>query len=242
LSAFSARANFAAQEPIMNDKRVLPVLNEGGAGRADAGIARRRVLQGLVAGAGVVLPGVSEGHPMLEHAHGGAATAAQAKAATPGWKPEFLDAHQFATLTALCARIVPGSDTAQADRFIDSLLAVDTRERQGRFLTALGAHEGESLRRFGTPFKAGTAAQQDEILTAASTAPSGQKDWIWTPGTPVERPPAGPEEVTLRDHFDHLKGWIAGAYYSSEAGLKELGYTGQMFFGEFPDCKHGEHA
>jgi hypothetical protein len=125
---------------------------------------------------------------------------------------------------------------------VDSLLAVDTRERQGRFLTALGAHEGESLRRFGKPFKAATPAQQDEVLTAASTAPSGRKDWIWTPGTPLERPPSGPEEVTLRDHFDHLKGWIAGAYYSSEAGLKELGYTGQMFFTEFPDCKHGEHA
>ena len=225
----------------MDEKRSLPVLNQGGAGPADAGVARRRVLQGLVAGAGVVLPGVSEGHPMREHAHSSAAATAQARAGSPEWKPEFLDAHQFATLTALCARIVPGSDTAHADRFVDSLLAVDTRDRQQRFLTALGAHEGESLRRFGKPFKDLTADQQDEVLTTASTAPSGRQDWIWTPGTPLERPPSLPEEVTLRDHFDHLKGWIAGAYYSSEAGLKELGYTGQMFFTEFPDCKHGEH-
>ena len=48
--------------------------------------------------------------------------------------------------------------------------------------------------------------------------------------------------MTLRDHFDHLKGWIAGAYYSSEAGLKELGYTGQLFFTSFPDCDHKDHA
>ena len=56
------------------------------------------------------------------------------------------------------------------------------------------------------------------------------------------RPDSGPEVVTLRDHLDHLKGWIAGAYYSSEAGLKELGYTGQMFFTSFPDCTHKEHV
>lgn len=226
----------------MDEKRTLPVLNQGGAGPAEAGVARRRVLQGLVAGAGVALPGVSEAHPMREHAHSSAAETAQARAKAPDWKPEFLDPHQFATLRALCARIVPGSDVAHADRFVDSLLAVDTRERQQRFLTALGAHEGEALRRFARPFKALTAAEQDEVLTAASTAESGRQDWIWTPGTPVAPPPAGPEEVTLRDHFDHLKGWIAGAYYSSEAGLKELGYTGQMFFAEFPDCKHGDHA
>jgi hypothetical protein len=48
--------------------------------------------------------------------------------------------------------------------------------------------------------------------------------------------------LTLRDHFDHLKGWIASAYYSSEIGLKELGYTGQMFFQAFPDCTHPEHS
>ena len=227
----------------MDEKRTLPVLNQGGTGPAEAGVARRRVLQGLVAGAGVVLPGVSEAHPMREHAHSSAAETAQARAKAPDWKPEFLDAHQFATLTALCARIVPGSDTAHADRFVDSLLAVETRDRQQRFLTALGALEGEALRRFAKPFKAAHRRPAGRGPDRRPRPPRpGTQDWVWTPGTPVENPPAGPEVVTLRDHFDHLKGWIAGAYYSSEAGLKELGYTGQMFFAEFPDCKHVEHA
>jgi hypothetical protein len=228
----------------MVKKRALPVLKQADSGAADAGIGRRRVLQGLFAGAGagVALPGVAEGHPMQQHAHGSAPVLAQTKAQAADWKPEFLDAHQFATLSALCARIVPGSDKAQADRFVDALLAVETRERQKRFLVALGALEGESLRRFSKPFKAGSVAQQDEVLTAASTQESGRTDWVWTPGTPLERPPSGPEVVTLRDHFDHVKGWISGAYYTSEAGLKELGYTGQLFFTEFPDCKHTDHA
>ena len=111
-----------------------------------------------------------------------------------------------------------------------------------RFLTALGAMEGASIERFKKPFKALTEAQQVEVLTAASTTEPGRPDWTWTPGTPLERPDPGDEVVTLRDHFDHLKGYIVGAYYSSEAGLKELGYTGQMFFPEFPDCKHTDHS
>jgi hypothetical protein len=180
---------------------------------------------------------------MQQHAHTSAPAAAQAKAKAADWKPEFLDAHQFATLTALCARIVPGSDKAQADRFVDALLAVETHDRQKRFLTALGALEGESLRRFSKPFKAVTAAQADEVLTAASTAESGRKDWVWTPGTPLERPAQGPEVVTLRDHFDHIKGWISGAYYSSEIGMRELGWTGEMFFQTMPGCDHPDgHA
>ena len=37
-----------------------------------------------------------------------------------------------------------------------------------------------------------------------------------------------------------LKSWIAGAHYSSEAGMKELGFTGNMFFQSFPACTHAE--
>jgi len=212
-------------------KRELPVLN-------GPQLGRREVLQGLFAGVGgMALPGVADAHPMTH-----AVAAAQAKAKAPGWKPEFLDAHQFATVTALCSRILPGSEKALADRFIDTLLAAESRDRQGRFLTALGALEGVALSRFSKPFRALTEAQQLEILTAAASGESGRKDWIWTPGTPLVEPEKGPDVVTLRDHFDHLKSWIVDAYYSSEQGLKELGYTGQMFFAEFPDCKHEDHG
>ena len=47
-----------------------------------------------------------------------------------------------------------------------------------------------------------------------------------------------PVRLTLRDHFDLLKGWIAGAYYSSEIGMRELGWTGNVVFAEFPGCQH----
>ena len=164
---------------------------------------------------------------------------AKAQAKDAAWKPEFLDAHQFATLSVLAERILPGSVASGSDRFIDQLLAVDSRGNQGRFLTALGAFEGEARTRFGRPWKALTEAQQVEILTVASTmAPAAPRA---RGRAPAPRP--GPGQTSLRDQFDHLKGWIAGAHYSSEAGMRELGWTGQAFFTSFPDCPHpGKHA
>ncbi len=216
----------------MGEKVQLPVVPAGGVGR-------RELLQALFAGmgAGLALPAWLEAHTMEP-----AFTAAVAKAKTPDAKPAFLDPHELATLAVLCARIVPGSEKAVTDRFIDELLAVAAPDRQQRFLTALGAIEGASLSRFQKPFRALTEAQQVEVLTAASTGKPGQEEWVWTPGTLLQPPEPGPEVVTLRDHFDHVKGWIVTAYYASEAGLRELGYTGQMFFLTFPDCTHPEHS
>jgi gluconate 2-dehydrogenase subunit 3-like protein len=213
----------------MGDKKELPMAGAGGVGR-------REMLQGLTAlGAGLAVPGGV-------HAHLVAPARAAAKAKAAGGTLAFLDAHQFATLSRLCALIVPGSDTAGADRFIDELLAVAGNERQREFLTAFGAIEGAALERFQKPFKALAEPQQVEVLTAVSSGPSGGSDWTWEPGKLIERPKDGPQSTTTpRDHFDHLKRWIAEAYYTSEAGLKELGYTGNMMFAEFPDCKHPEH-
>ena len=94
---------------------------------------RREVLHGLtVLGAGLAVPGGV-------HAHLVAPARAAAKAKGASGALAFLDAHQFATVSRLCALIVPGSDSAGADRFIDELLAVAGSERQQKFLTAFGA-------------------------------------------------------------------------------------------------------
>jgi len=206
------------------------------------GFGRRELLQGLFAGVGatVALPIAGE----HVHVTAPALAEAQAKANAPDWKAEFLDPHAFATLGVLCARIVPGSEKTGTDRFIDSLLVVSATERSGRFLQALGALERASLERFQQPFKGLGEAQQIELLTAASNAESSRRDWIWKPGEVLKQPErtGEPEALTLRDHFDVIKGWIVDSYYSSDAGLKELGSTGQMFFTTFPDCTHPEHT
>lgn len=201
---------------------------------------RREILRRLLAGvgAGVALPG-GAATAMFEPLGEAEAAMFQARAQAPGWKPEFLDAHQAATLTQLCARILPGSEKALSDRFIDMLLAIDTAERKKRFVSSLGALDAASQARFQKAFKALSEAQQVELLTAWSTAASARPE---LPPRQTQRAVEGPPPGDgLRDHFDNVKGWIVRAYYSSEAGLKELGYTGETMFESFPDCTHSDH-
>lgn len=230
----------------MENKPELRVLNEGQSSRR--GINRREMVRRLLgsAGAGILLPGVAAAHPVHKHlADAASLAAADAQVAASDWTPAFLDPHQNETLVVLAERIVPGSSRALVNRFIDLLLSVDTPENQQKFNNSLSVIEAESLRRFAHPFKALTDAQQNELLTAASTSESGlpeaEKDWSWF-AVPAKEP-SEPPRPTLRDHFDNLKGWISGAYYSSEIGMRELGWTGDLYFDSFPGCQHpgGHH-
>ena len=174
---------------------------------------------------------------MHEHLHDQArVTTADAKARAQGWKPAFLDQHQVETLRVLAEQIVPGSTKAKSAEFIDALLAVEVEPRQRRFLQALGVFEGLAIAQAKQPWKALPEADRTALLTKASTAEPGASG----PGAPGGSAGAsGDRPVTIRDHFDHLKGWISGAYYSSEIGMRELGWTGNMFFEKFPGCTHG---
>ena len=196
-----------------------------------SGIARRTMLQTLLGGvgAGLALPSIAEAqHPVHAHlTNAGAVEQAQKKAAVAAYKPEFLDAHQMKTLEVLSEAIVPGSTTAKVAPFLDQLLAVESPQTQRGFISALGAFDMAAIDKHGKAWKAITAAEQDAILQAASTADSGR---------------AG-GKTTLRDQFETLKGWISGAYYSSEPGMKELGWTGNVFHAELPGCTHpGGHS
>jgi hypothetical protein len=204
----------------------------------DEARGRRALLRGLVGGvgAGFALPALADGHPLSSH-RADTVRIARARAKAPQSPPEFLDRHALETLDSLAECIVPGAQREGVARFIDSLLAVDSPESQRRFLNALGALEGECIARFGRPWTSLSEAQRTELLSVASTAPAGRGDRTWKPGTPVVAPPA-PDRATLRDHFDDLKHWVAGAYYSTEAGMRELGWTGQMLFESFPGCTH----
>lgn len=207
------------------------------------GLGRREALQVLAGamGAGIGVPGLAAGHPLHSHLADQASVAqAEAKAVAAAGKPEFLDEHQLKTLQVLAERIVPGASKASTAEFIDQLLAVDTQANQRNFLIALGAFEGRALARTRRPWLALTEAEQHEILTEASTMPSGVPEAEpWTRGKPIGAgTPPGPRRVTLRDHFDLMKGWVAGAYYSSEIGMRELGWTGNVFHLEFTGCQH----
>jgi hypothetical protein len=210
------------------------------AAEAPAGVGRRAVLQSLLTGVGatVALPMVSDAHPMQQHlANQKKVATANKKATAAAYKPEFLDAHQYATLEAIAERIVPGSTKARVAPFIDQLLAVDTTTSQRGFLGAMGAFDMQAIDKFSKPWKALTAAQQDELLTVASTTETGLKVAV---AAASARPEETEGKATLYDHFANLRGWISGAYYSSEIGMRELGWTGEMFFAELPGCTHAD--
>lgn len=189
-----------------------------------------------------MVPGLAAAHPVHKHmADENTMAAADAKASAADWAPEYLDAHQNETLVALSERIVPGSTKAQVNRFIDLLLTVDSQENQKKFLASLGAFDGDSMTRFGHPFAAVTEEQQIKILDAASTEKAGKagsEDAMWF-ALPASRSSEN-APITMRDHFENLKGWISGAYYSSEIGMRELGWTGDYFFESYPGCEHPE--
>jgi hypothetical protein len=185
------------------------------------------------AGGVLVFPLVASAHP-IQHLlrDQGAIALADARAAAADYVPEFLDAHLFETLQKLAEQIVPGSTKANSAEFIDQLVSVMPGDQQRAFLQALGAFEQLAQTRAQAPWARLAEAQQHELLTFASTQESG---------TPSEtHAGSAPAHVTIRDHFENLKGWIVGAYYSSEAGMRELGWTGNMFFTSLPGCDHSD--
>ena len=210
----------------MSDTPIDPVTHPNDDERSAEGIARRTVLQTLLGGvgAGFALPALADAqtHPVQHHIATGAAAQAQKKAAVAGYKPEFLDAHQLKTLEVLSEAIVPGSTQAKVAPFLDQLLAVESAQSQRAALGALGAFDMLAIEKHRKPWTALTASEQDALLQVASTAESGR---------------AG-NTTTIRDHFQVLRGWISGAYYSSEQGMRELGWTGNVFHAELPGCTH----
>jgi hypothetical protein len=198
----------------------LLVVHDRGATRLTRREMVRRLLAG--AGAGAAWPLVSASHPIYEHLVNGAVFEKAERLGAADWKPLFLSAQQEETLASLAEAVVPGSRKAQSDRFIDLLLSVERAEHQKNFVDSLAALETESQKRFGKRFPALHADEQNALLTDAST---------------------GEEKSGLREHFENLKGWISGAYYSSEAGMRELGWTEDRVFEKFPGCEHpgGHH-
>jgi hypothetical protein len=202
---------------------------------------RRRLLQGLVGGAGAAMgwPVSAAKHPMQRHLTDDAAlAAARTAAAASDARPAFLDPHQIQTFAVLAERIVPGSTAVHVAPFVDRLVAVDTQQNQKELLQSIAAFDAAGIARHGRPWKALGDEQQITILREASTmAPSRPPSGRWAP--PVSESSAGaPVRRTLRDSFETIKGWVVGAYYSSEAGQRELGYTGAAFFESYPGCDH----
>ncbi len=182
--------------------------------------SRREIAQALLASlaAGAISPLSSAIHPIHKHLLNGALLdSADARLSTEHSKPLFLSPQQFAALDVLSEAVVPGSRKAQSALFIDLLLSVDTNKAQQEFLASLSAFESNSQTTFHASVVSISPTQLHDLLTSLST---------------LESPD--------HKHFNHLKDWVSGAYYSSELGMRELGWTPDRVFSTFPSCSHPE--
>ena len=214
----------------MQSHSKLKVIQDDG---AESGrLTRREMMRRLLAsvGAGAAWPLVASSHPIYEHLKNGAVFEEAQGLGSAAWKPVFLNPQQDETLIALGEAIVPGSAKAQVNRFIDLLLSADTVEHKTKFAESLAAFDAESQKRFGKGFSSLWAGQQNRLLMDASAGPAKKDSAVG----------GGKESSGLRGHFENLKGWISGAYYSSEVGMRELGWTGDYVFASFPGCAHPE--
>jgi len=173
-------------------------------------VGRRTVLQSLATGVGAV---VFASRASAAHMHEVAAVAADpadpATTTTAGSTLLFLDQHAFETLALLSEQIVPGSRATRVPEFLDRLLAVESTDTQKRFMQALGAFEREAREAHAMPWKTLTEAQATALLAKIS---------------------AQPDSDVTRQAFERIKGAVAETYFSTESGMRELGWEGSVVF------------
>jgi hypothetical protein len=213
----------------MSKGNLLRVMHDGTTSGGQ--LTRREMVQRLLAGvgAGAAWPLMAASHPIGEHLRNNAILAEAEKLGTADWKPVFLSAQQNEALTAMAESIVPGSTKAQVNRFIDLVLSVEKPENQHKFVESLQTFDAEAQKRFGKNFPSLDDGKKTTLLTEASVRPANTNS--------SDSRTAG-KQSALQEHFENLKGWVSGAYYSSEAGMRELGWTGDYVFGTFPGCEH----
>ncbi|HXK01028.1 MAG TPA: gluconate 2-dehydrogenase subunit 3 family protein [Verrucomicrobiae bacterium] len=150
--------------------------------------------------------------------------------ADPNWKPLFLSDQQNETLIAISDMIIPATDTpgakaALVNRFLDLVLAAEESEVQHKFVSSLTFIDSESQRLMGKEFRALTADEQNEILRPLAYS-SGGHHFVKEHSDPAV------------EHFERLKSGIAMAYYTSEIGMRELGWDGSITHGPYQGCEH----
>ncbi len=190
-----------------------------------SGISRRNVLKSLAMGAAAtsvlrVIPAQA-----AEYAHHMIA-AEKAAAPAKGYVPKFFPAHDYKTLQTLCQTIIPadsdsgGAIEAGAPEFID-LLTSENKEYQGVLGGGLRWLDNTCTDRYGKLFLDCSNDQQKEIL-----------DLIAYRKNTVSQPALGPGV----EFFSFLRNMTADGFFTSEIGIKYLGYIGSTYLTEFPGC------
>lgn len=189
------------------------------------GISRRSILKSL--GMGVAASSVLRVIPLqaAEHAHH---MVAAEKAASPAkaYAPKYFSAHQYKTLHQLCHAIFPadadsgGAIEAGAPEFIDLLTSENNRYQQ-----TLGGGimwlDNTCVDRYDKVYLDCAPEQQKEILDKIAYRKNALADVSLSQGV---------------EFFSFLRKMTADGFFTSEIGIKYLGYVGSAYLTEFPGC------
>lgn len=151
------------------------------------------------------------------------------KKASPirAYTPRFFSANQYKTLQTLCQTIIPaderggGAIEAGAPEFID-LLTSENEEYQLRLGGGLMWLESKCMDRYANGFLTCSPEQQKEILDLIAYRKNAKSDPSLSQGI---------------EFFAFLRAMTVDGYFTSEIGVKDLGYQGNKFVaGDFPGC------
>jgi hypothetical protein len=186
-------------------------------------LSRRDILKTLAMGAAassvlrvIPLQAAEAAHHMI----------AAEKAATKAYAPKYFSAQQYKTLQALCQAIIPpdaesgGAIEAGAPEFID-LLTSENKEYQLTLGGGLMWLDETCLDRYGRVYLDCSPEQHDEILDKIAYRRNAIVD------------PSLSQGVAF---FSFLRNMTADGFFTSEIGIKYLGYIGSAFLKEFPGC------
>jgi gluconate 2-dehydrogenase gamma chain len=188
-------------------------------------ISRRDILKSLTMG--MMTSSVLRVIPAqaAEYAHH---MVAMEKAATTAgsYTPKFFPAQQYKTLQALCQTIIPadadsgGAIEAGAPEFID-LLTSENPEHQLKLGGGLMWLDAACTDRYDKLYLDCTREQQKEILDLIAYSKNAQKDPGISQGV---------------EFFAFLREMTADGFFTSEIGIKYLGYVGNKFVLSFTGC------
>jgi gluconate 2-dehydrogenase gamma chain len=186
-------------------------------------ISRRDILKSLAMSAAATSVLRTIPAQAAEYAH---QMIAAEKAASNVYVPKFFAAHQYKTLQSLCQTIIPadndsgGAIEAGAPEFID-LLTSENSEYQVKLEGGLMWLDGTCSDRYGKVYLDCSPQQQKEILDQIAYRNNAVSD---------ERLSQGVE------FFSFLRNMTSDGFFTSEIGIKYLGYIGNTFLKEFPGC------
>jgi len=182
------------------------------------GVSRRGLLAGLSAAAAMGTAEASQGqlsHPIHPPA------AAEKKPTGGPYKPKAFNPHEYRTLTKLADLIMPadehsaGAVAGGALEYID-LLAGNNDELAAIFTGGLAWLDRESERRAGTKFADAPEKEQTALLDLIAYRKNDSAE-------------LGPG---IR-FFDWARKLTVDAFYTSKAGIADLGYKGNVGMAEF---------